>query len=60
MKHMLAAAQIIETYVARGRNTFGGDSALRDAIVYQIIIIGEAAARLSLCRPGTSALDGRT
>jgi uncharacterized protein with HEPN domain len=29
--------------VARGRDTFDRDSALRDAIVYQIIIIGEAA-----------------
>jgi uncharacterized protein with HEPN domain len=43
MRHMLAAAEAIERYVARGRAAFDSDPALRDAIVYQIVVVGEAA-----------------
>jgi uncharacterized protein with HEPN domain len=43
MRHMLAAADAIERYVARGRGAFDTDSAVREAIVYQIVILGEAA-----------------
>lgn len=43
MRHMLAAAKAIEGYVARGRKAFDADSAIREAIVYQIVILGEAA-----------------
>lgn len=40
---MLAAAEAIAGYVARGRDAFDKDAAVRDAIVYQIAILGEAA-----------------
>jgi uncharacterized protein with HEPN domain len=30
-------------YVARGRDAFDADSAVQDAILYQIIVLGEAA-----------------
>jgi uncharacterized protein with HEPN domain len=40
---MLAAANAIRDYVSRGRGAFDAESALRDAILYQIIVIGEAA-----------------
>jgi uncharacterized protein with HEPN domain len=43
MRHMLDATKLIGEYVSRGREAFDGDSALRDAIVYQIIVIGEAS-----------------
>ena len=41
--HMIAAADAIRTYTDRGREVFGTDSTVRDAILYQIIVIGEAA-----------------
>jgi uncharacterized protein with HEPN domain len=40
---MIAAADAIRTYTGRGRETFETDSTVRDAILYQIIVIGEAA-----------------
>ena len=40
---MIAAADAITGYVARGRPVFDADSAVREAIVYQIVVIGEAA-----------------
>jgi uncharacterized protein with HEPN domain len=40
---MIAAADAIAGYVARGRSVFDADSAVREAIVYQIVVIGEAA-----------------
>ena len=43
MRHMLAAADAIQGYVARGRSAFDADSAIREAIVYQIVILGEAS-----------------
>ena len=43
VKHMVAAADAIAAYVARGRAAFDNDSAVREAIVYQIVVIGEAA-----------------
>ncbi len=43
IKHMIAAADAIAGYVARGRDVFDADSAVREAIVYQIVVIGEAA-----------------
>ena len=43
MRHMLTAADAIVEYVARGRGVFDADSAVREAIVYQIVVIGEAA-----------------
>lgn len=40
---MIASADAIAGYVARGRPAFDADSAVREAIVYQIVVIGEAA-----------------
>ena len=43
LEHMISAADRIADYVARGRRTYDDDPALRDAIVYQITVLGEAA-----------------
>jgi uncharacterized protein with HEPN domain len=40
---MLEAVKAIEEYAGRGRKAFDADPALRDAILYQIVILGEAA-----------------
>jgi uncharacterized protein with HEPN domain len=40
---MIAAADAIGAYTERGRAAFDSDSTIRDAILYQIIVIGEAA-----------------
>lgn len=51
MRHMLAAAEAIGQYVARGREAFDSDPALRDAIVYQIAVVGEAAKAVVAADP---------
>ena len=43
LEHMAAAVAAIEAYAARGREAFERDPALRDAILYQVIVLGEAA-----------------
>lgn len=43
IRHMLAATETIGRYVERGRAAFDSDPAIRDAIVYQIVVVGEAA-----------------
>ena len=40
---MAEAADAIAGYVGRGRAAFDTDPAIRDAILYQIIVLGEAA-----------------
>jgi uncharacterized protein with HEPN domain len=40
---MVTAADAIAGYVARGRAAFDSDPAVRDAILYQIVVLGEAA-----------------
>lgn len=40
---MAGAADSIAEYAARGREAFERDPALRDAILYQIVVLGEAA-----------------
>ncbi len=40
---MLEAATAIVGYTQRGREAFDADAALRDAILYQIVVLGEAA-----------------
>lgn len=40
---MLEAADAIIGYTRRGREEFDSDSAVREAILYQIVILGEAA-----------------
>lgn len=43
IKHMIDASDAILLYVRRGRDAFDDDSTVRDAILYQIIVLGEAA-----------------
>jgi uncharacterized protein with HEPN domain len=43
MQHMVEAADAIEVYASRGRSVFDADSTVRDAILYRITTIGEAA-----------------
>lgn len=43
LRHMIEAADTIISYTARGREAFERDSALRDAILYQVVVLGEAA-----------------
>jgi uncharacterized protein with HEPN domain len=40
---MAEAADAVAGYVGRGRPAFDRDPAIRDAILYQIIVLGEAA-----------------
>jgi uncharacterized protein with HEPN domain len=48
---MIEAADAIAGYVARGRAGFDADSAVRDAILYQIIVLGEAAKAVLAAEP---------
>ena len=43
LHHMLEATDTIIGYTARGREMFDTDPALRDAILYQVVVLGEAA-----------------
>lgn len=43
MRHMLTAATAVAGYVERGRAAFDEDAAILDALLFQIIVIGEAA-----------------
>jgi len=43
IKHMIVAANTIGGYTKRGRSAFDADSTVRDAILYQLIVIGEAS-----------------
>ena len=40
---MLAGARAVEAYTSRGRDAFDSDPAVQDAILYQIVVLGEAA-----------------
>ncbi len=40
---MREAADAIIAYTARGREAFDSDAVLRDAILYQVVVLGEAA-----------------
>jgi uncharacterized protein with HEPN domain len=40
---MAEAADSISAYTSRGRDAFEQDPAIRDAILYQIVVLGEAA-----------------
>lgn len=48
---MLDAAETIGRYVERGREAFDRDPAIRDAIVYQIVVVGEAAKAVVAADP---------
>lgn len=40
---MIEASDAISGYTMRGRDVFESDAAVRDAILYQIVVLGEAA-----------------
>lgn len=40
---MVEACNAISEYASRGREAFDKDAAVRDAILYQVVILGEAA-----------------
>src|SRR3954467_8783682 len=52
---MREAAHLIESYTARGREAFDNDSAVRDAILYQIVILGEAAKAVAKADPSLAS-----
>ncbi len=52
---MLSSAEAIGRYVERGRATFDADPALRDAIVHQIEVLGEAAKAILVADPSLEA-----
>ena len=53
IEHIIVSANYIQSYTGRGRSEFDSDSAIRDAIRYQIIVIGEPLTLLGfiLVRP---------
>ena len=52
---MAEAADAIAGYAARGRAAFDADPAVRDAILYQIVVLGEAAKAALAADPGLAA-----
>ncbi len=52
---MVEAAEAITTYTARGRAAFDSDPAVRDAILYQIVVLGEAAKAALAADPSLPA-----
>lgn len=55
LRHMAEAGDAIAGYVARGRAAFDGEPAIRDAILYQIIVLGEAAKAALAADPSLEA-----
>lgn len=56
IKHMIAAANTIEGYAKGGRAAFDTDSTVRDAILYQLIVIGEAS-KATIAADGSVATE---
>ena len=52
---MVEAADAIAEYVARGRRAYDADSAVRDAILFRIVVIGEAAKTVVQRDPALAA-----
>lgn len=55
LEHMVAAAEAIAGYVARGRAAFDADPAVLDAVLYQLVVVGEAAKAVLQADPGLRA-----
>lgn len=55
MQHMIEAADAIAEYVARGRRAYDSDAAVRDAILFRIVVIGEAAKAVAYRDPALAA-----
>lgn len=53
---MQQASDVIAAYVARGRATFDADPAVADALLYQFVILGEAA-KTARRRPPPRLMD---
>jgi uncharacterized protein with HEPN domain len=51
LQHMVEATEAIMSYTARGRADFDADAAVRDAILYQIVVLGEAAKAVLAADP---------
>ena len=51
LEHMAQAVAAIEAYAARGRAAFDNDPAVRDAMLYQVIVLGEAATAALAAEP---------
>ncbi len=49
LKHMTEAAEALGAYVARGRDAYDQDPAIRDAILYQVL--GEAGKAALIADP---------
>jgi uncharacterized protein with HEPN domain len=43
LEHMLGAAEVVTGYAARGRAAFDANPAVLDAVLYQLVVLGEAA-----------------
>ena len=52
---MAAAADAIAAYAARGRAAFDADPAIGDAILYQVIVLGEAVKAALAADPSLEA-----
>ena len=57
--HMRQAVAAIATYTARGRAAFDADAAIRDAILFQLVILGEAAKAARTALGADPALAAR-
>lgn len=55
IRRIVDAAEAIARYVERGRAEFDRDSAIREAIVYQIAVMGEAAKAVIAADPSLEA-----
>ena len=53
--HMIEATTKVAAYVSRGRAMYDTDSVLRDAILYQIVVLGEAAKAVARRAPQLAA-----
>lgn len=51
LRHMLAATDSIAVYTARRRDAFDRDFVVRDAILYRVIVLGEAAKAVVTADP---------
>ena len=54
LRHMLEATDAIGGYIDRGRDVFAADAAIRDAVVYQIVVLGEAAKAVVQADPNVA------
>lgn len=55
LAHMVEAADAIAAYVARGRAVFEADPAVQDAILFRIVVMGEAAKAIANRDPTLAA-----